>query len=202
MGMITNGSWDKTQLPGSYTARDSGRHTINDTTNSPNRTQGEFGPLTNIYRFGDNEMTDVEKMERIGAELEGLEEPIQVITTAMTMRPDLLKWDGVMAMLKSMKGRIQDSINLANSIKESHAEGPVCTEPRIDVFITRGLEFRMKVTESGQEPYEVTVGGRMWTDHGKGRIYERTAHAKIEILLKALMAKASMLGIKYFENLS
>lgn len=59
--------------------------------------------------------------------------------------------------------------------------------PKVQVFVTKGYQFRARIRESvGQPWYEVTIGGQEW-GKGKGREHEPRIRAQMEYALDCLV---------------
>ena len=59
--------------------------------------------------------------------------------------------------------------------------------PRITIFVTKNFKFRAKVevTKGERSCYEVTVGGKSWSE-GKGREHQERIMKRIKSILNAL----------------
>lgn len=58
--------------------------------------------------------------------------------------------------------------------------------PKVEVFVTKGMQFRAKIRESITEPtYEVTIGSNGWHD-GKGRNHEKVIVIKMNTIIARL----------------
>lgn len=58
--------------------------------------------------------------------------------------------------------------------------------PKVEVFVTKGRQFRASIRESLIEPtYEVTIGGEEW-GKGKGRNHEKEIISKMDTILAQL----------------
>jgi len=58
--------------------------------------------------------------------------------------------------------------------------------PKVDVFVTRGMQFRASIRESIISPtYEVTIGGEEW-NKGKGRNHQAKIQEQMNKILRAL----------------
>jgi hypothetical protein len=61
--------------------------------------------------------------------------------------------------------------------------------PKVEVFVTKGWEFRARIRETVTEPtYEVTIGGEQW-GKGKGNLHEGKIRDLIEIGVGGLLSK-------------
>ena len=65
---------------------------------------------------------------------------------------------------------------------------------RVKVFVTKTQKFRAKISEPGQLPFEVTIGGQSW-NQGKGREYFHKIQASVSVLMTALQQET-----KRFDN--
>ena len=64
-------------------------------------------------------------------------------------------------------------------------------QPQIKVFVTKNFEFRAKVNDHIDHPYEVTIGSKSWTE-GKGQKYKKQILNKIKIAVIRLQLAAEM----------
>lgn len=66
------------------------------------------------------------------------------------------------------------------------------SEAQVKVFVTKSRQFRAKIKEPGEPPYEVTVGGKSWS-LGKGREYEDRIVHKLQYLVQQMTDKLAEL---------
>ena len=71
----------------------------------------------------------------------------------------------------------------------------------IKIFITRTNKFRSIITEYGQRPYEITVGGREWEERFSAKyksiILSKCAHRLLQ--LQSELLKITTLNSKEME---
>ena len=83
-------------------------------------------------------------------------------------------------LIKECKAIVDRSIKMEDEEANKHY-------PKVDVFVTKGMQFRASVRESIVEPtYEVTIGGESW-EQGKGRNHEDKIKEKADLIIGSLI---------------